>query len=134
MNRRGKKKRWQNVFQEKKNLLTWSQNYLIVIEVAQEKRLMRKQTQQKTQKLLFPSQKQSEQLLAALCKSEYMFVLYKKHRAFHISTSVFVFYVMNHCFSAKKTSAEATFVRSAEAQLPPIQRAVLVGFRVVCHR
>jgi len=60
MNRRGKKKRWQNVFQEKKNLLTWSQNYLIVIEVAQEKRLMRKQTQQKTQKLLFPSQKQSE--------------------------------------------------------------------------
>ena len=60
MNRRGKKKRWQNIFQEKRKLLIWSQNYLKVIELAQEKKQMRKQTQQKNQKLLFPSQKHSE--------------------------------------------------------------------------
>ena len=52
-----------------------------------------------------------------------MFVLFKKHRTFHTSTSTFALYAMNHCFSAKETSAEATFVRNAEAQLPPILHA-----------
>ena len=43
--------------------------------------------------------------------------LYNKQRAFHISTSALLFYVMNNCFSAKESSAEVTFVQ--KSNYPP---------------
>ena len=76
------------------------------------------------QKRSFPTQKQSELLLALFCKSAYIFVSCNKQTPLHISTSVLAFYVTNHCFSAKETSAEVTFVRNAEVQLPPILHAL----------